>query len=52
MKCSNPHFNRGIGFVAHQRGWSDKRRYCSKKCRNTFVARRPKMSGPERSATT
>src|ERR1700730_8703364 len=52
MKCSNPHCNRGIGLVAHRRGWFDKRRYCSKECRNTFVAQRPKMSRQERSATT
>jgi hypothetical protein len=52
MKCSNPHCNRGIGLVAHRRGWFDKRRYCSKECRNTFVAQRPKMSRQEQSATT
>ena len=52
MKCSNPHCNRGIGLVAHRRGWFDRRRYCSKECRNTFVAQRPKMSRQERSATT
>ena len=48
MKCSNPHCNRGIGLVAHRRGWFDKRRYCSKECRNTFVAQRPKISQQER----
>jgi hypothetical protein len=52
MKCSNPHCNRGIGLVAYRRGWFDKRRYCSKECRNTFVAQRPKMLRQERSATT
>ena len=52
MKCSNPYCNRGIGLVAHRRRWFDKRRYCSKECRNTFVAQRPKMSRQERSATT
>jgi hypothetical protein len=52
MKCSNPHCNRGIGLVAHRRGWFDRRCYCSKECRNTFVAQRPKMSRQERSATT
>jgi hypothetical protein len=52
MKCSNPHCNRGIGLVAHRRGWFDKRRYCSKECRNTFVAQRPKISQQERSVMT
>ena len=44
MKCSNPYCSRCIGLVAHRRAWFDKRRYCSKECRNTFVAERPKMS--------
>jgi hypothetical protein len=52
MKCSNPHCNRCIGLIAHRRGWFDERRYCSKECRNTLVAQRPKMSRQERSATT
>src|SRR5580693_715768 len=52
MKCSNPHCNRGIGLVAHRRGWFDKRRYCSKECRDTFVAQRPKISQQERSVMT
>ena len=38
MKCSNPGCNRGIGLVAYQRGWFSKRRYCSKHCRDAFVA--------------
>jgi hypothetical protein len=52
MKCSNPHCNRGIGLVAHRRGWFGKRLYCSKECRSTFVAQQPKMSRQEQSATT
>jgi hypothetical protein len=42
MKCSNPDCNRGIGLVAYRRGWFSKRRYCSKHCRDSFVADAPK----------
>jgi hypothetical protein len=52
MKCSNPDCNRNIGLVAHRRGWFGKRRYCSRQCRDAFVAERPKKSRQERSATT
>jgi hypothetical protein len=52
MKCSNPDCNRNIGLVAHQRGWFGQRRYCSRQCRDTFVAERPKQSQRERNATT
>ena len=52
MKCSNPYCNRGIGLVAHRRGWFSKRRYCSKNCRYAFVADRPKQPRQERIATT
>jgi hypothetical protein len=45
MKCSNPDCNRGIGLVAYQRGWFSKRRYCSKHCRDAFVANAPKGGG-------
>ena len=38
MKCSNPDCNRGIGLVHHRRGWFSKRLYCSKLCRDSFVA--------------
>jgi hypothetical protein len=38
MKCSNPDCNRGIGLIAYRRGWFSKRRYCSKRCRDAFVA--------------
>jgi hypothetical protein len=38
MRCSNPDCNRGIGLVAYRRGWFSKRRYCSKHCRDAFVA--------------
>ena len=43
MKCSNPNCNRGIGLVAYRRGWFNKRRYCSKQCRDAFVAYAPKL---------
>jgi hypothetical protein len=43
MKCSNPNCNRGIGLVAHRRGWFSKRRYCSKQCRDAFVAYAPNL---------
>jgi len=52
MKCSNPDCNRGIGLVSHWRGWSSKRRYCSRQCRDTLVTERPKQSQYERCATT
>ena len=51
MKCSNPDCNRSIGLVAHRRGWFSKRRYCSKHCRDAFVADAPKLQ-QERSAPT
>jgi hypothetical protein len=52
MKCSNPDCNRNIGLVSHRRGWFGKRRYCSRQCRDVFVAERPRKSRQERSATT
>jgi hypothetical protein len=42
MRCSNPDCNRSIGLVAYRRGWSSKRRYRSKHCRDAFVADAPK----------
>jgi hypothetical protein len=51
MKCSHPDCNRGIGLVAYQRGWFSKRRYCSRNCRDAFVADLPR-SQKEPSATT
>lgn len=38
MKCSNPNCTRGIGLVSYRRGWFSKRHYCSKHCRDAFVA--------------
>jgi hypothetical protein len=47
MKCSNPNCDHGIGLVSYQRGWFDKRRFCSKKCRDDFTVRRPRPSQQE-----
>lgn len=52
MKCSNPECNRDLGLVAYWRGWFDKRHYCSKQCRDAFVAERPKQSQQEWGATS
>ncbi|HEV2714539.1 MAG TPA: hypothetical protein VGU64_04695 [Terriglobales bacterium] len=52
MKCSNPNCNRGIGLVAYGRGWFRRRNYCSRECRDSFVAEGPKQSQQEGSATT
>jgi hypothetical protein len=51
MKCSNPECNRGIGLFAYRRGWFSKRPYCSKHCRDAFVADAPKLR-QERNAPT
>ncbi len=52
MKCSNPNCNRGIGLVAYRRLWFGRRSYCSRQCRDNFVAERPKQSQQEGRATT
>jgi hypothetical protein len=52
MKCANPNCNRGIGLVAHRRGWFSKRYYCSRKCRDALAADLPKRSRQEQSAST
>jgi hypothetical protein len=52
MKCSNPNCNRGIGLVSHRRGWFSKRRYCSRNCRDAFLADLPKQSQQEARAMT
>ncbi len=52
MKCSNPNCNHGIGLVSYRRGLFGKGRYCSRQCRNTFVAEQPKQPRQERTATT
>jgi hypothetical protein len=48
MKCSNPDCSRGIGLVSHQRSFLDKRRFCSKKCRDNFAKETPKRLQKER----
>jgi hypothetical protein len=30
--------SRGIGLVSHRRGWSGKRLYCSRACRDNYAA--------------
>ena len=52
MKCANPECNRDIGLVHYRRGWFNKRRYCSKNCRDAFVVDLAKQSEQERSAMT
>jgi hypothetical protein len=52
MKCSNPDCSRGIGLVRYRRGRLSKRSYCSKNCRDAFVADLPIQSQQERSAMT
>ena len=44
MKCSNLNCDHGIGLVSYQRHWFDKRRFCSKKCRDDFTVERPRAS--------
>jgi len=48
MKCSDPNCGHGIGLVSYRRGWLDKRRFCSKRCRDDFVVVRPRTSQQER----
>jgi hypothetical protein len=48
MKCSNPNCGHGIGLVSYHRNWFDKRRFCSKKCRDDFTAARQRPSQQER----
>jgi hypothetical protein len=52
MKCSNPNCNRGIGLVSRRRGWFSKQRYCSRNCRDAFLADLPKQSRQEPRAMT
>ena len=48
MKCSNRNCGHGIGLVSYRRGWFDKRRFCSKKCRGDFTVERPRSSQQKR----
>ena len=47
MKCSNLNCNHGIGLVSYQRHWFDKRRFCSRKCRDGFTVERPRRRQQE-----
>ena len=53
MKCANPTCNHSIGLVSHRRGLFGKRPYCSKTCRDTYVAERiaPAISKRPRAET-
>jgi hypothetical protein len=46
MKCANPDCNHGIGLVSYRRGFLGKRPYCSKQCRDRFVAERIERPAP------
>jgi hypothetical protein len=37
MRCLNPDCNRSIGLMVYRRGWFGRGRYCSKRCRDSFV---------------
>jgi hypothetical protein len=52
MKCSNPGCNRGIGLVSHRRGRFSKQRYCSRNCRDAFLANLSKQLRQELRAMT
>jgi hypothetical protein len=52
MRCSHPDCNRGIGLVSYRRGWFGKGRYCSRQCRDAFVAERQTQPRPDRRVTT
>jgi hypothetical protein len=53
MKCSNPDCTRGIGLVSHRRGWLDRQRYCSKRCRDAISSQvTPSRSSPQRLTTS
>jgi hypothetical protein len=38
MKCAHPMCYRGVGLVSYRDGWYGRNLYCSKKCREGFVA--------------
>ena len=50
MKCAHPTCERGIGLVSHRRSWFGKRLYCSRNCRDNYVAEayQPRPSRPSR----
>lgn len=50
MKCSNPQCNHGIGLISYRRAFA-KKRYCSKKCRDSYVIEWAKPAVPPPAAT-
>lgn len=50
MKCSNPICSHAIGLLSYRRGLFDKRRFCSKQCRNNFKVEKVRDRQPERGA--
>ncbi len=50
MKCAHPTCQRGIGLVSHRRSWFGKRLYCSRACRDNYLAEayQPRPSRPSR----
>jgi hypothetical protein len=54
MKCANPKCHHGIGLVSYRRGWFNRRRFCSKKCRDEFdfAASDPSSRTASEQATT
>jgi hypothetical protein len=51
MKCSNLFCSRSIGLVAHRR-WFSSRHYCSRNCRDAFMADLPQRPHQLQSAST
>jgi hypothetical protein len=51
MKCANPNCNRNIGLISYRRGWSAKRRYCSRQCRDAVVTELPNGPQQDRNGT-
>ena len=45
MKCSHPMCNRALGLVSHRR-WFERGLYCSRNCRDNYVAPRSKPASP------
>ena len=48
----NPNCNRSIGLISYRRGWSGKRRYCSRKCRDALVTEPPNESHQDWNGTS
>jgi hypothetical protein len=52
MKCAHPQCSHGIGLVSYRRAAFARARYCSKKCRDSYVIERGEPAIPQRAATT